>query len=207
MKSKILKVTLAVVGILLGAAVALYVIGGRTAVYRADIEIDASPETVFGYLTETDLILQWMDGITKIEPLSEGEHRVGAKAEVTIEDANGIKLVMQDEVLKSEPGQLLQVSLRSSGFAAVSTYDLHSHGQTTHLSHELQANYGGLGRLFAPFFAGSATGKMNDDLSRLKELIERRPEEQDVTPEPAEPDAEPAERSEPASDEPAEPAP
>ena len=181
------KLPLAAVGVLLGATIALYVIGGRTAAYRADIEIDASPVTVFTYLTETDLLLQWMDGVTKIEPLTEGGHRVGARARITIQDnENATPVVMDDEVLRSEPGQQLEVRLTSSAIVATSTYDLHSHGSSTHLSHEFRGDFSGVMRIFAPFVAGSIQQKLREDLQRLKELVESRPKKEQTPIDPAE---------------------
>lgn len=172
MRRKLLKIGLVVLGFLLIATGVLYIIGGQTAVYRADIEIDAPPETVFSYLTEIDLLLQWMDGVTEIKPLTEGGHRVGARARVTIHEGEAA-FVMEDELLRSEPSELLQVRLTSSAFVILSTYTLHTHGDKTHLSQELRADYKGFIRLFAPFASGEATRKMNDDFGRLKRLIEQ----------------------------------
>lgn len=172
MKKKLFKIALAVVGVLLGACIALFLIGGRTVVYRAEIEIAAPTATVFNHLTDTELLLQWMEGVTKIEPLTEGGHRVGGKARVTIHE-NENEFVMEDEVLKSEPGELLQVRLTCPVFAATSTYDMHSHGSVTHVSHELRSDYRGLFRLVAPFTVGSGERHMAGDLARLKQLIEQ----------------------------------
>lgn len=171
MKRLLFKIALAILGLLIGGAGALYVIGGRTAVYRADVEINAPPTTVFAYLTETELLPQWMDGVTKIEPLTDGMHGVGAKSRVTIHDSQ----VIEDEVLESKPGELLQIRLTSPGLDAISTYDLHSHGSHTHLSHEFQADFGGIARIFAPFVAGSIQSKLDEDFQRLKQLIESEP--------------------------------
>ncbi len=174
MKRKLIKIGLVVFGILVAAVSLLYVVGGRTGVYRADVEIDAPPETVFTYLIDSELLLQWMDGVTEIKPLTEGEHGVGARSRVTIHEGDAA-FVMEDEVLRTQPGELLQVRLTSSAFDILSTYNLHSHGDTTHLSQELRADYKGFVRLFAPFAAGEVSRKMDEDFERLKRLIESRP--------------------------------
>lgn len=176
MKRKLLKVGLALLGVACGAVLALYLIGGRPYTYRADIEIDADPNLVFTYLTDEELLLQWMGGVTKIEPLTEGGHRVGAKARITIEE-NGSVTVMEDEVVDSKPGSLLQVKLTNDMITALSVYDLHSHGSRTHLSHHLITRYKNWVRVFAPLAGGAVTRKLNDDLTSLKQLIESRPDD------------------------------
>ena len=176
MKRILFKIVLAILGILLGAAGALFIIGGRTAVYRAEVEIAAAPEMVFTYLTESDLLLQWMDGVTKIEPLTKDVHGVGAKSRVTIHDSQ----IIQDEVLESKPGELLQVRLTSDGLDATSTYSLHSHGRTTHLRQEFLADFTGIARIFAPFAGGEIQRKLDEDFQRLKQVVETRDDDTDA---------------------------
>ena len=175
MKRKLVRVGLAVFGLLIGIVLALWFIGGRTAVYYADIEIAAAPDEVFQYLIEPDQVVKWIHGVTKIEPLTEGEHQVGGRARVTVIDDGGNEFVIEDEVLKSEPGQLLELQMTSDMFEIISSYDLHTHGSTTHISHTMWADYKGFVRIFAPFAGGAAQQQMADDLARLKQLIEADP--------------------------------
>ena len=75
-------------------------------------------------------------------------------------------------VLKSEPGELLELRITSDAFEAISRYDMHAHGSTTHLTHTMYADYRGIVRIMAPLVRGQAQQQIADDLVRLKELVE-----------------------------------
>ena len=181
MKRKLIKVSLAVLGLVLAAVAGLYAVGGQTARYQADVEIDAAPETVFEYLTDSELLLQWLEGVTEIKPLTEGGHRVGAKARVTVREGDAA-FIMEDEVIRSDAAELLEVRITSSVFEILSTYSLEPRGERTHLVHEMQADYKGFIRILAPLAGPEATRKMNEDFARLKRLVEEH-ESRSVAPE------------------------
>ena len=179
-------IAIALVALPLLVAGALWVLGGRTQVYRAEIEIEAPPEEVFPYLTEPDRIAQWVDGLVEITPLTEGGHRVGATARLVVEqDGNRYEFI--DEVTSTTANESLELHSQSDMFDADIRWELEPSKNGTHATAVMRTDFHGFYRFLAPMMRSTAEEQLQSDFERLKQLIESPPSE------PAEPAAPPSE--------------
>lgn len=167
---RIVAYLLAILALILGV---LWVVGGQTFINIAEVTIAAPAERVFDFLSEDDKVKQWMKGVAEIKPLEPGERKVGAKARIVVEE-DGHRLEMQDEVLRLEPGRLLEVRITHDMFAITSLYELSETGGQTHLKHTMRADYQSLGRVAAPLLSGEIQHKLESDFQRLKQLAEAK---------------------------------
>jgi uncharacterized protein YndB with AHSA1/START domain len=143
------------------------------AVHRAETSINGTPERVFPWLTQPDLLTQWLGGLVESIPQGDGRLAVGARSREVIED-NGRRFTVESEVVGLEPGRLLAVNLTGDMFDIVSRYRLESAGATTRVQHTMDTRYKGITRLFAPFLRGAVQRKLDADLARLKGLVEEQ---------------------------------
>jgi uncharacterized protein YndB with AHSA1/START domain len=164
-------VGLSILALAAAAGALLWFVGGRMAVHQVETAINETPGRVFDYLTQPELLTQWMGGLVESIPVGDGRLVVGARSREVIED-NGRRFTLDSEVVGLEPGRLLAVSLTGDMFDFTSRYRLDSAGPTTRVHHTLEARYKGITRLFAPFLRGAVQRKLEADLARLKEAVE-----------------------------------
>ncbi|GAB6167510.1 hypothetical protein JCM19992_35100 [Thermostilla marina] len=170
-------------GILVVGAV-LWWLGGREYRYTVARTLDAAPQDVFFALTDDAMLCRWMEGVVAIEPLGEKQNEPGAKARVVIETEDGTKFILEDEILRYEPNELLEVRLTSSMFTVTTSYRLEpQEGGSTKLEETMTARYLGPMRLFAPFAGSSIRAQLEGDLERLAALLAEASSE-DATGEP-----------------------
>jgi uncharacterized protein YndB with AHSA1/START domain len=157
---------------LAAAAGVLWFVGGRMTVHQAETAINETPEQVFKYLTQPELLTQWIGGLVESTPVGDGRLVVGARSREVIED-NGRRFTLDSEVVGLEPGRLLAVSLTGDMFDITSRYQLELAGATTRVQHTMETRYRGITRLFAPFLRGAVQRKVETDLARLKKVVEK----------------------------------
>ncbi|UUO06144.1 SRPBCC family protein [Blastopirellula sp. J2-11] len=151
----------------------LWIVGGQTVHYRAHVRILASPEKIFPYLTEPDLLMQWMEGVVEIKPLTDEGHQAGAKA-VAVMERNGDRFEMESEVLKTVPNKELKVRLQNKMFDLVNDYQLKSNGGETDVSIDMEAKFLGWARITAPLIGGAIESKLEADFNQLREKVESK---------------------------------
>lgn len=142
------------------------------AAYTATIEIAATPGDVFPYLIEPDRLRQWVGGFVESRPLTSGEIGVGTRS-IDVFTERGREMRMETEILKFEPGRLLEVAIAMPGMKAVSEYRLDG-GARTAVTHTQTVTFRGIAKLMAPFIGGSLRRRMAEDLARLKTAVEGR---------------------------------
>ncbi|RMG01511.1 MAG: hypothetical protein D6741_05115 [Planctomycetota bacterium] len=158
-------------GLIVAGAV-LWWLGGREYRYTVGRTLDAAPEDVFFALTDDAMLCRWMEGVVAIEPVGDKRNEPGAKARVVIETEDGTKFFLDDEVLRYEPNQLLEVRLTSSMFTVTTLYRLEPQvNGRTKLEETMTARYLGPMRLFAPFAGSSIRRQLEGDLERLAALL------------------------------------
>ena len=180
---KLIVVVAAVGGALL---VGLWVAGGRTSVFTAEIRIATPPERVFAYLSEPEYLKKWVAGVTEIEALTEGGTGVGAKARIVVEES-GTRLEMHNEVTRYEPNRLLEFRGTSPVADVVNRFELANSEGETPVKQTMTVQYKGfLMRLFGPFLSGATKSKLNANLYRLRGLLQaeqqKRPRESAARP-------------------------
>jgi uncharacterized protein YndB with AHSA1/START domain len=171
MKRNLIRILGAIAGVLLLSVTILWVIGGFTTTAQTSITISAPPDKVFRFLTEPDKMKQWLDGVTNITPLNGGECRVGAKARVVVEK-DGNRLELEDEVVRLEKNQLLELKMTCSMFDMINRYEITADGDKSQLRQTLTTNYKGLVRVFVPLMGKAVDRKLVEGLERLRKFVE-----------------------------------
>ena len=95
------------IGLIL-AVVCLWFIGGKKQEYTTTVLINASPEVVFSYLTDVDLMKRWLPGLVAVEPISDVPFQVGSKSRTTFEE-NGERVEYEEEILRFQENETLSV--------------------------------------------------------------------------------------------------
>lgn len=166
-------VMLGIVILLFAVTALLWLLGGRTFQYRAEVLVAAEPEQVYFHLTDPSALRQWISGLVESAPIGDSTLRVGAKMRVVVEE-NGRRFEMQSDVLRFEANRLLEVSIQNDFGQTISRYQLEPDNGRTRLTHTMQANYKGLfARLMAPFIGRAVQSKLDGDFNQLKQLAEK----------------------------------
>jgi uncharacterized protein YndB with AHSA1/START domain len=135
------------------------------------VDIAATPEAVFDWLTDPQRLSQWLGGFVSSEPLAGAHNEPGAKARIVI-DENGRMRVMTSEVLEVIPHRRLVVAVNGEGVVTTSTYAIEPCAAGVRLTHRMEAEFSGMLGLLAPFFRDVVSRKMRADLARLKRSAE-----------------------------------
>lgn len=151
---------------------ALWILGSRPVESQAQVEILASPEEVFGWLTEADKRVQWVSGLRSIqvaESNDQGQPRLW-KAEYVQE---GTSATREEQILQFEPHSFLSVRSRQAGTTATRVYRLESDAGKVRLKIEGIESAAGLGKFrFAVSSVDLAPG-LSGEAQRLKRLVEK----------------------------------
>jgi uncharacterized protein YndB with AHSA1/START domain len=158
----------------LTAAAALYILGSERGTHSTSLIIDASPATVFTYLTDTEQLKKWVDGLVDIEPLGDKTREVGAKSRVT-SNSNGREVEAEEEVIRYEPNELYSVQSTNQFRVQTSRFELEPKDDQTKLTYRVLVANRGLGKFLSVFDQTPIQENMESDARRLKELIEGHP--------------------------------
>jgi len=140
--------------------------------YQMTIDIQQPVEKVFAVLDDAAQVTKWIGGLQSIEALTEGGNRVGAKAK-HVYNENGRIIEMIEETLIYEPNKIVKIHGKTDGFELTAQYELEAIPGGTRLHYESETRmYGLFMRLMAFFINMSANNKVNEDLVRLKNLLE-----------------------------------
>ena len=149
----------------------LFWFGGRKQKISYTVRIKDSRAEVFRHLTDPELIKEWAKDVVSIEPLTEGGHREGAQARMTIE-SEGRTLVFTDEVLATAKDQSLLLVRSNSDFLEYSSdYRLNESGDTTELTVHVEYRFLGIYR-FLGVVPGPAKAILEEDMEKLKKDVE-----------------------------------
>ncbi len=172
------------IGIAVLAVAALWLAGFRPGHdhIAAEVLIDRPSPQVFRYLTDDDLVKKWIGGLVELKeiatPPDGGE--AGKKFRVG-EVYKDQRVDMEMTVTRYEKNRMLSLYITSlgdpsNGFTETGDYTLAEEDGKTRLRFEVKTKYlGFLPRLFEPFITAEATKKLNEDLLRMKQLLEAEP--------------------------------
>jgi uncharacterized protein YndB with AHSA1/START domain len=129
---------------------------------------------VFPYLVESEKRLEWMGVLVESEELTEGAPNVGSRWRDVFED-HGQRVELEAELVEYEPNRRLSLRLGNRSFHSTSTQELEEVEGRTRVSTVIETEY----KLLAARLAGRlvtrhAQQRLEADLARLKELLERR---------------------------------
>jgi len=137
------------------------------------VEIAAAPDEVFPWLAASERRCAWMGALTESEPLTDGSPEVGSRFRDVFEDL-GQRVELEAEIVELDPPHAMTVHLVSKVFDATSSQRLEElEGGRTRLTAVIETDYKQrTARLAAPVVTRRAQKRLEEDLARLKELVE-----------------------------------
>ncbi len=142
---------------------------GRTA---AAIELQAPPELVFSHLIQPELLPRWLGGLARSEFLTPGGPKVGTRSRETLGDPSA-PFQLEVEITRLEANKLLGLKISHPEFLTRGVYVVKERdGRTTLISESTTQYHHPVSRLFSPLATRLAQVKLEEDLLRLKALLE-----------------------------------
>ncbi len=162
--------------VVLICAAGLWILGGKKNSFSTTITITAPPEQVFPYLTQPELLTQWIDGLAYVEELVPNEvEGLPSRATRTdrVMEQGGSQVRFEDEVIRYEQNSMISIQSSNHVSVVTSIFVLEPlEDSTTKLEHRVKTSNVGLGRLLAPLRSSDLQSSSRDNLLRLKKLIE-----------------------------------
>ena len=177
---KMMLVVFAVVVVLFVAVlVGLYIAGrrGNGVTHQTSVEIAAPAERVWPWLVDAERVKQWVGGLKTIESLTPDKGlEVGAKDRLVVE-VGGQQHELFSEVTRVERERVVEQRLWQDG--PMAWHEMARFTIEPMAEHRVRfvvtANYTyttTLGVIMEPIIRVAATKKLNEDLARLKALVE-----------------------------------
>lgn len=137
------------------------------------VEIAAAPAEVFPWLAASDRRCEWMSALTESEPLTGGSPGIGSRFRDVFEDL-GQRVELEAEIVELDPPHAMTVQLVSKVFDATSSQRLEELEEgRTRLIAVIETEYKQrAARIAAPVVTRHAQRRLEQDLERLKELVE-----------------------------------
>lgn len=113
-----------------------------------------------------------MGALVESEPLDEGPPALGSRYRDVFED-HGQRIELEAELVEFDPPHAQTVRLVSGVFEATSAQRLEAVGEGTRLTAVIETRYTAIAaRLLAGIVTRHAQSRLEDDLGRLKALVE-----------------------------------
>ena len=136
------------------------------------IEIARPPAAVFPYLTEPELLKQWVGGLTTFDAVDGENAHIGARSRQVMV-IGGRKWELDGELTALEPDRLVQARMEGKGVTATTSYALEPVENGTRLTATVESEFSLLvARLFGGLVSREAQRKLRADLARLEALVE-----------------------------------
>ncbi|MDQ3857005.1 MAG: SRPBCC family protein [Actinomycetota bacterium] len=137
------------------------------------VEIDRPPADVFPHLIASEQRLAWMGALTESAQVTEGEPQFGTRFRDVFED-HGQRIEIDAEVVEWKPNERLATRLRGSAFEATARQNLEEIDGRTRLVTTIDTEYKSrIARLMAGVVTRHAQRRLEEDLVRLKQIVER----------------------------------
>ena len=136
------------------------------------VEIDRPPPYVFPHLVGSAERMRWMSALKESEQVTDGEPGLGTRFRDVFEE-RGQRVEIDAEVAEWAPPARLVLRLRSRVFEATGAQELEDLGGRTRLTTTIDTQYTTtMVRLMAGAITRHAQARLEQDLVRLKELVE-----------------------------------
>ena len=127
---------------------------------------------MFAYLVPSERRLRWMSALKESEQVSDGPPGLGTRFRDVFED-HGQRFEIDAEVVEYEPQTRVAIRLVASAFESTVTQTLAERDGVTELKTTIDTEYkSALARLMSGVVTGHAQKTLEDDLARLKDLLE-----------------------------------
>lgn len=152
--------------------------GDRGAI-EAQIEIARPPAVVFRWISSEDLVKRWITNLVEFKRADVAGEKLPDFRMVHL--VNGRPVALQVRIIRMVPGQELQLQINSvdpkqGGFSGEAGFELIGYGDYTRLVFRSHTSFVTLGdRIWEPLWTYAAKSKMQDDLAKLKLLLEAEP--------------------------------
>jgi uncharacterized protein YndB with AHSA1/START domain len=136
------------------------------------IDIDRPAAQIFPQLVAGERRMRWMAALKDSKQVTDGAPGLGTKFDDVFED-HGQRFEIEAEIVEFEPGKKLALDLVASAFESRVTQTLDEKDGTTHLTTRIETEYkSALARLMSGVVTGHAQKQLEEDMARLKELLE-----------------------------------
>ena len=153
----------------------LWLAGGKKREHSAAIEIEASPQVIFAFLTEPDKHKSWITGLDHVETLESNTDENGVHKRITttrVMNINGKESRFDDEVIRFRPNEMLTVQSSNIDEVVTSIYQLEPRDSQTYFTYRIVKLNRGIKRLLAPLESDKTQAQINEDILKLKQLVE-----------------------------------
>ena len=136
------------------------------------VEIDRPAESVFPYLVGSEERLRWMGALDGSEQVTDGEPGPGTRFRDVFED-HGQRVEIDAEVVDWQPPRRFVLRLGAGPFRSTGTQELEETDGRTRVTTRMETEYTSrMARLMAGVITRHAQTRLEEDLARLKELVE-----------------------------------
>lgn len=154
------------------AAMGLWVMGGYKNENEGSIEIKASPAEVFRVLIEPAERQKWLLNVTSVEmkskpPIAPNSTFLSQHLE------RGKSFETNDQILQMVPDEWLSIRMGSISNNLVTMFKLARSGDQTSLKYKVSESPTNLYRVFAPLRKLDLQGRIDEELVRIKRVVEQ----------------------------------
>jgi uncharacterized protein YndB with AHSA1/START domain len=136
------------------------------------VEIERPAAQVFPHLVASERRMRWMGALKESKQVTDGQAAVGTRFEDVFEEA-GQRFEVEAEIVELRPPELIKLELKGSAFESVVTQALEERDGTTLVKTTIETEYhSALARLMSGVVTGHAQKQLEEDLERLKSLLE-----------------------------------
>jgi len=134
--------------------------------------IDKPAEEVFTFITNPANMSKWNSAVVSLEQITPGEVGMGTKFK-SVGEMMGRRIEGEMQVVAFEPNSKYGFQMNAGHVQINVTLTFKTVGTGTKLSLNAQGNPGGLFKLAEPVMQGRIKSMMEDNLARLKAVLEK----------------------------------
>ena len=138
-----------------------------------ELEIARPRDEVAAYASDPDHTTEWYANIKAVEWESSPPLGAGTRLRF-VATFLGRRLVYTYEVVEHVPGERLVMRTAQGPFPMETTYTWQDAGEGTRMTLRNRGEPAGFAKVGAPMMAAAMRRAMNNDLRRLREIVERR---------------------------------
>jgi uncharacterized protein YndB with AHSA1/START domain len=140
------------------------------------IELESSPQAVFLHLVDPALRRDWNGVVDGWEQLTPGEVAAGTRFREVVRD-RGVRTEAEVEVIRCEPGRLLEERIIADGFTSIRAFSLQERPGGTRLEVRMETEYTKpLNRMFGRLVTRHAQEQTESDLAQLRARLDGGPQ-------------------------------
>ena len=139
---------------------------------ESTITVAKPPAELFPWLVDADKVPRWMTGLEVYEPLEPGPLGVGSRIRQEL-SVSGQQLRFELEVARLDPPHAAVLRFEGSGFKAANEYLVTAAGSASNVTWVISGDTTSFkARLIAPMVQAKLQEKLDNDLARLRALLE-----------------------------------